>query len=95
MRITPPRIARSMAGIAAGLALVVGLSGCASGDTADTGDQGSDQEVMFLSTQPAGDSGSIDDMIAGLDELEATGVSTRYLEVTDPSSFESSLRNAA
>ncbi|MDI2098487.1 BMP family ABC transporter substrate-binding protein [Ruicaihuangia caeni] len=92
------RTVRAALSLTAGITLAAAMTACASGP-AESGSNGGDADqgqVVYLSSQPAGDSGSIDDMVAGLKQVgEQEDVDTKYLEVTDPSAFESSLRNAA
>ncbi|WP_332603168.1 BMP family ABC transporter substrate-binding protein [Arthrobacter sp. S2(2024)] len=49
-----------------------------------------------MTTQPPGDGSGVDDLIAGLAKIkDQTGASTKTIEATDPSTYESSVRNAA
>jgi basic membrane protein A len=54
----------------------------------------SDARVALLVNQSAGDLGPIDDMVAGLERVEEDfGVETTFIEILDPSAYESGLRN--
>lgn len=50
--------------------------------------------VALVVNQRAGDMGPIDDLVKGLEQAEADmGVETTFIEATDPSTFETTLRN--
>lgn len=50
--------------------------------------------VALVVNQRAGDMGPIDDLVKGLNQAEADwGVDTTFIEATDPSTFETTLRN--
>ena len=50
--------------------------------------------VALVVNQRAGDMGPIDDLVSGLEQAEADfGLDTTFIEATDPSTFESTLRN--
>ena len=50
--------------------------------------------VALVVNQRAGDLGPVDDMVLGLERAEAElGVETTFIEATDPSTFEATLRN--
>ena len=50
--------------------------------------------VALVVNQRAGDMGPIDDLVRGLEQAEADfGLDTTFIEATDPSTFESTLRN--
>ena len=52
--------------------------------------------VALVANQKAGDLGPIDDLVRGLDMVEADfGADTTFIEATDPSTFETTLRNLA
>lgn len=87
---------KSIASAVLSFSLIVAISACSDNEeSAKPEGNDSDDQVILISSQPAGDSGSIDDLIAGLDELENENLAaTRFLEVTDPSALESSVRNA-
>ena len=52
--------------------------------------------VALVVNQRAGDLGPIDDLVRGLERVEADfGADTTFIEATDPSTFESTLRNLA
>jgi basic membrane protein A and related proteins len=52
--------------------------------------------VALVSVQKAGDNGPVDDMVKALDRAKADfGVTTTFIEATDPSTYESQLRNLA
>ena len=54
------------------------------------------ESVVLVATQKAGDRGPIDGLIDGLAMAEATyGVKTRFIEATDPATFETTLRTLA
>ena len=77
------------------LAAALTLAACSTTPPAD-GDSDESTSIAFVSPQKAGDSGPIDDMIAALDKLKADyGVTTKYVELSDPSTYESTLRNLA
>lgn len=75
--------------LATGTLLVACSSADAGGSTnSDT------KSVVFVTPQKAGDNGPVDDMIAALDRLKADfPVETKYVELSDPSTYESTLRN--
>lgn len=76
------------------LAAAMTLAACST--TPETGKSDDSVSVAFVSPQKAGDSGPIDDMIAALDRLKSDyGVTTKYVELSDPSTYESTLRNLA
>lgn len=57
---------------------------------------GAGVKVALVSTQKAGDSGPVDDMVRSLDQAKADfGVETTFIEATDPSTYETQLRNLA
>ena len=52
--------------------------------------------VALVVNQSAGDLGPIDDLVLGLERVEAAyGADTTFIEATDPSTFETTLRNLA
>jgi len=52
--------------------------------------------VALVVNQSAGDLGPIDDLVLGLERVEADyGADTTFIEATDPSTFEATLRNLA
>ena len=52
--------------------------------------------VALVVNQRAGDLGPIDDLLRGLERVEADfGADTTFIEATDPSTFETTLRNLA
>ncbi|MCY4134802.1 MAG: BMP family ABC transporter substrate-binding protein [bacterium] len=52
--------------------------------------------VALVVNQKAGDMGPIDDLLRGLEMVEADfGAETTFIEATDPSTFETTLRNLA
>lgn len=52
--------------------------------------------VALVVNQKAGDMGPIDDLVRGLEMVEADfGAETTFIEATDPSTFETTLRNLA
>ena len=52
--------------------------------------------VALVVNQKAGDLGPIDDLVRGLERVEADfGADTTFIEATDPSTFETTLRNLA
>ena len=52
--------------------------------------------VALVANQKAGDLGPIDDLVRGLEMVEADfGADTTFIEATDPSTFETTLRNLA
>ncbi len=52
--------------------------------------------VALVANQKAGDLGPIDDLVRGLEMVEADfGAETTFIEATDPSTFETTLRNLA
>ncbi|MDE0115514.1 MAG: BMP family ABC transporter substrate-binding protein [bacterium] len=52
--------------------------------------------VALVVNQKAGDMGPIDDLVRGLEMVEADfGAETTFIETTDPSTFETTLRNLA
>ncbi|MYE97902.1 MAG: BMP family ABC transporter substrate-binding protein, partial [Acidimicrobiaceae bacterium] len=52
--------------------------------------------VALVVNQSAGDLGPIDDLVRGLERVEADyGADTTFIEATDPSTFETTLRNLA
>jgi basic membrane protein A len=52
--------------------------------------------VALVSTQRAGDNGPVDDMVAALERAATDlGVETTFIEATDPSTYEQTLRNLA
>ena len=52
--------------------------------------------VALVVNQRAGDLGPIDDLVRGLERVEADfGADTTFIEATDPSTFETTLRNLA
>ncbi len=52
--------------------------------------------VALVVNQSAGDLGPIDDLVRGLEMVEADfGADTTFIEATDPSTFETTLRNLA
>ncbi len=62
---------------------------CGGGD-----DDSSAPTVALVVNQKAGDLGPIDDLVKGLERAETElGVETTFIEATDPSTFESTLRN--
>jgi len=78
------------------LATAMTLSACSTTTDEPTGGGDEAISVAFVSPQKAGDSGPIDDMIAALDRLEADyDVTTKYVELSDPSTYEATLRNLA
>jgi basic membrane protein A len=57
---------------------------------------GSGVSVALVSTQRAGDSGPVDDMVRALEQGATDfGVETTFIEATDPSTYEQTLRNLA
>lgn len=91
-------IAHARRGIVAAVALlaVSALTACGAPAPGSGGGGGDDAptKVAFVSAQKAGDNGPTDDMIAALDRLKADeGVETKYVELSDPSTYESTLRN--
>ena len=77
------------------LATAMTLAACSTTPDAN-GDDSESTTIAFVSPQKAGDSGPIDDMIAALDRLESDyDVTTKYVELSDPSTYESTLRNLA
>jgi basic membrane protein A len=76
------------------LAAAMTLAACSTAPDTGSGDES--VSIAFVSPQKAGDSGPIDDMIAALDRLKADyDVTTKYVELSDPSTYESTLRNLA
>jgi len=70
--------------------LVAGLPATAAA-TAPDADSGA--RVALVVNQSSGDQGPIDDMIAGLERVEAEeGADTTFVEVLDPAAYESGLR---
>lgn len=58
--------------------------------------QAAGDTVALVATQKAGDKGPIDGLIDGLKQAEsAYGVKTSFIEATDPSTFENTLRTLA
>jgi basic membrane protein A len=52
--------------------------------------------VALVSPQRAGDNGPVDDMVAALDQAATDfGIETTFIEATDPSTYEQTLRNLA
>ncbi|TAM70435.1 MAG: BMP family ABC transporter substrate-binding protein [Microbacteriaceae bacterium] len=93
MNHTPLR--RRMIIALAALATAFVLTACSSQATgAPSGSTKSKITVAFVSPQKAGDNGPIDDMIAAQSRLKAKyGVTTKYIELSDPSTYESTLQN--
>jgi basic membrane protein A len=57
------------------------------------GGSSAEKTVVFVSTQKAGDNGPVDDMSAALKRVGTDlHVKTKYIEATDPSGFENTLR---
>ncbi len=57
---------------------------------------GTGVKVALVSTQRAGDSGPVDDMVRALEQGAADyGVETTFIEAVDPSTYEQTLRNLA
>lgn len=85
---------RMLATTLAGIVIAsLALSGCSS---SAGGDASGKKTVAFVSTQAAGDDSGVDDLVAGLKKIKSTdGVNTKYVESTDPSGYESSIRNVA
>lgn len=87
--------------VAAMVALLAGaLAAC--GSTGDEGQAsagpagapGKGKSLVVVSAQKAGDKGPIDDVVNGMKRAQAQlGVKARFIEVTDPSNFEATLRN--
>lgn len=94
MRKRSSTLRRSVVAIAA-FATALVLAACSSpSGTANDSATGSDVTVTFVSPQKAGDNGPIDDMIAAQAKLKQKyGVTTKYIELSDPSTYESTLRN--
>ncbi|MCW2902094.1 MAG: family transporter substrate-binding protein [Streptosporangiaceae bacterium] len=92
--VRPARPWRVLAAVAT--AALVGLTAvaCSSGHSAaSNGDTAGEKTVAFVSPQKAGDNGPTDDMIAALKRAGTDfHVKTKYIEITDPSAFESTLR---
>lgn len=64
--------------------------------SAGTSVSGAGMKVALVSTQKAGDNGPVDDMVKALDRAKTEfGVTTTFIEATDPSTYESQLRNLA
>jgi basic membrane protein A len=88
----PPRLRRRTA-LAALLGGALLLPACGAGGdaAADTGDGLS---VVLVTSEKAGDGGPTDQMLAGLARAEQElGVTSRHIEATDASTYESTLRN--
>jgi basic membrane protein A len=52
--------------------------------------------VALVSPQRAGDNGPVDDMVRGLEQAETDfGITPTFIEATDPSTYEQTLRNLA
>lgn len=76
------------------LAAAMALAACSTAPEPGAGDE--PVSIAFVSPQKAGDSGPIDDMIAALDRLKSDyDATTKYVELSDPSTYESTLRNLA
>ncbi|MBX3309838.1 MAG: BMP family ABC transporter substrate-binding protein [Cryobacterium sp.] len=76
------------------LAAAMTLAACSTTPEPGAGDES--VSIAFVSPQKAGDSGPIDDMIAALDRLKSDyDATTKYVELSDPSTYESTLRNLA
>lgn len=92
MKIPSRPLAAAFVSIAASALLISGCSAPAASNSTSTGNK----SVSFVTTQPPGDGAGIDDLVKGLAKLKnEENVSTKTIEATDPSTYESSVRNAA
>ncbi|WOH20567.1 BMP family ABC transporter substrate-binding protein [Paenarthrobacter sp. GOM3] len=92
MKISSRPLTAALISIAASALLLSGCSATASSNGTSAGNK----SVTFVTTQPAGDGAGIDDLVKGLEKLKnEANVSTKTIEATDPSTYESAVRNAA
>jgi basic membrane protein A len=84
----------------AGLSLSALLAACGSDDKATGSTSGggggsaSGKTLAVVSAQKAGDKGPVDDLVAGMHRCEQElGIKARFIEATDPSSFNTTLTN--